>query len=434
MCHPVAKMGKIELLTEKEKNKIIEQNENGAKKALRMIGFAYAELQPNEINFSIKSHEKNLTYLGLCGIIDPPRNEVKEAIKLAHQAGIMIYILTGDHGLTAQAIGEKIGLEGRVITGEELEQTSDDTLINLRRNKAPIIFARVSPEDKLRVVSLLKQNGEVVAVTGDGVNDAPALKRADIGIAMGIAGTDVTKEAANMVLADDSFSTIVSAIKEGRTIYENLKKFIMFIFSSNIGELVLIFLAIILGYGTPLTAIMILLINTATDILPALALGVEPSEISYMFASPRNPKEKILEKYFIARLFFIGAVIGVTSLIAYIIGLQYYSPKIATMLAFAVVIIAQFFNAYNARSATESAFKKPCSNPYLVVAILASLALIIAILEIPFFEEHLDMDALSFAQWLIAFGLASLTLFAEELRKLFVRNFIKTSSKKYGSA
>lgn len=434
MCTSMATSGKIESLTEKEKNKIIEQNENGAKKALRMIGFAYAELTQNETNFSIKAHEKNLIYLGLCGIIDPPRAEVKEAIKLAHQAGIMIYILTGDHGLTAQAIGEKIGLEGRVITGEELAQTSDETLLGLLKNKTKIIFARVSPEDKLRVVSLLKQNEEIVAVTGDGVNDAPALKRADIGIAMGIAGTDVTKEAANMVLADDSFSTIVSAIQEGRTIYENLRKFVMFIFSSNIGELVLIFLAIILGYGTPLTAIMILLINIATDILPALALGVEPCKISYMLRPPRNPKEKILEKYFIARLFFIGTIIGVTALIAYAIGLRYYSQNIAAMISFAMVIIAQFFNAYNARDPIESAFKKPFSNPYLIAAILTSLTLIIAILEIPFFEKHLDLDKLNFTQWLIAFGLASITLFAEELRKLFVRSFIKTSSKKYGSA
>ncbi len=410
------------------RDQIQKINEEGAANALRMIAFAYREItEKNDGPYTIENVEKNLTYLGMVGIIDPPRDEVAHAIELAQKAGIRIYILTGDHGLTAKAIGEKIGLikpdiAHRVITGDELKITSDENLKALFASRTPAIFARVSPEDKLRVVSLLKDMGEIVAVTGDGVNDAPALKRADIGIAMGITGTDVSKEAANMVLADDSFSTIVVAIQEGRTIYENLKKFIMYIFSSNVGELMVIFAAMILGLKSPLSAIMILIINVGTDVFPALALGLEESKEAYMERSPRNPSDKILQKTFVSRIFFLGTLVGVTSFAAYIIGLQYYSVETAMTLTFTTLVLGQMFNTFSSRDTRESAFKHPFSNLYLLTAIAFSLALIIAAVHLPALQHYLETTPLTREQWLLSAGLGFLVLIGEEIRKLIIRS------------
>ncbi len=420
--------GRGENLSESDRKKILATNEEGAERALRMIGFAYREIENSEKSYpSLTDTEKNLTYLGMVGIIDPPREEVPNAIELARKAGIRIYILTGDHGLTAKAIGEKIGLVAkniphRIITGDELKTTSDENLRALFTQKTPAIFARVSPEDKLRIVGLLKEIGEIVAVTGDGVNDAPALKRADIGIAMGIAGTDVSKEAANMVLADDSFSTIVTAIQEGRTIYENLKKFIIYIFSSNIGELFVIFSTMIIGLKSPLSAIMILIINVGTDVFPALALGLEKSKDTYMTKPPRHPTDKILQKDFTTRIFFIGTLIGVTSLIAYMIGLKYYSQEVGMSLTFATLVIGQMFNTFSSRDPEESGFKKPFSNPYLLTAIAFSILLIIAALHLPLLQHYLETTPLTGEQWLISAGLGSLVLIGEEIRKLITRS------------
>lgn len=426
VCTKISFKGSVDTLSEHEHEKILKENEEGAKNALRMIAFAYKDLGPsgdtNE-KYTINETEKDLIYIGMCGIIDPARPEVSEAIELTHKAGIQVYILTGDHGLTAKAIADSIGLHSdNIITGEELQRTSDEKILDCFTKKIPTIFARVSPEDKLRIVSLLKDKGEIVAVTGDGVNDAPALKRADIGIAMGIAGTDVSKEAANMVLVDDSFYTIVAAIQEGRTIYENLKKFIMYIFSSNIGELFVIFGAIILRLPMPLTAIMMLLINIGTDMFPALALGVEPSKKSYMETKPRNPEEKILRADFIKRMTFIGIVIGVTSLTAYIIGLYFYTQEIAMTLTYVTLVIAQLFNAYNARSTVESAFIKPFENGYLVGAIILSALIAIATIHIPFLQQYLKTTPLDISQWALVLSLGAVTLFAEEIRKYFVRH------------
>lgn len=408
-------------INKEDLEKAEKDNENGAAKALRMIAFAYKELDEAENKtkkYNIEEMEKNLIYLGMCAISDPPRPEVALSISLARKAGIRVYIVTGDHGLTAKAVAKNIGLSAdTVITGAELQTTSDEKLLKLLKSKTPIIFARVSPQDKLRIVGLLKDMGEIVAVTGDGVNDAPALKRADIGIAMGIAGTDVSKEAANMVLSDDSFATIVTAIQEGRTIYENLKKFILYIFSSNIGELVVIFGAIILGLPVPLTAIMLLLVNVGTDVLPALALGVEPSKNSYMEANPRNPTEKILRGAFVKRMAFIGSIIGIASLAAYLIGRRFYSQETAMTLTYATLVIAQLFNAYNARSATLSAFAKPFENLYLLGAIILSGAITVSTIHLPILQQYLQTTTLTLNQWLLALGLGCITLIAEEIRK-----------------
>jgi Ca2+-transporting ATPase len=430
VCSSVLRGADTQKLSDKDRASILETNESGAKSALRMIGFAYRELTENE-TYTIDHIEKELSYVGMVGMMDPPREEVKEAIKIARTAGIRIIILTGDHALTAKAIGEKIGLikadeEHYLMTGEKLDQTSDTELLEILGKKVPMIFARVSPENKLRVVELLKKLGEIVAVTGDGVNDAPALKRADIGIAMGIAGTDVTKEAANMVLTDDSFSTIVVAIQEGRTIYENLKKFLIYMFSGNTGELFVIFAAILLGYKEPLTATIILLVNVGTDILPALALGMEPTKLEYMANAPRNPSERILNRSFTRRLFFLGGLVGITSLAAYIIGNGTYGHQIGVSMTYATLVIGQMLNAYSSRDSVNSAFKKPFSNPFLIGAIAISIGFTVATIQLPLFQHYLETTDLNATQWLIVVGLSIFTLLAEEVRKAVVRTRIST--------
>src|SRR5690606_31914479 len=280
---------KVETMTPEWRKKLLKANEGMALEALRVIGFAYRKLAEADLKKERHLLEHDLVFVGMAGMIDPPREEVKHAVASCHKAGIRTIVITGDHGLTAKAIGQQIGLaneQTKVITGAELNEMTDETLdqvlVSENQQKdiasTSIIFSRVSPEHKRRIVDRLKLMGEVVAVTGDGVNDAPALKRADLGIAMGITGTEVSKETANMILLDDSFASIVSAVEEGRKIYANLKKFTWFIFSTNIGELVLVFTAILFQIPAPLTAVLILAINVGTDIFPAIALGVDHAE------------------------------------------------------------------------------------------------------------------------------------------------------------
>lgn len=426
---------------------MIEESETMANNALRCLAFGYRKLTPHEIEHLKKRQkvprekiEQNLEFLGITGMIDPPREEVKHAVEMAKLAGIKVYIITGDHGLTARAIAKEIGLfheknHHRIIEGDELDNIADKELYQLLKDKElEIIFARVNPEHKLRIVSALKHLKEVVAVTGDGVNDAPALKRADIGVAMGITGTDVSKEASNMILNDDSFSTIVVAIQEGRTIYENLKKFIFFIFSSNIGEVFMIFMAIMLNLPMPLTAILILVINLATDILPAIALGIEPTEKDVMKQKPRHTTDKILNKHFIQRFLFIGASIGTIVTLFYLWVLasnpgipvpfneeSIEATHIITM-NFVLLTMIQMANAINARSDHRSIFKtKFFSNPKLIIAIISSILLTIAIVYVPFFQKYLHTAPLSFQDWAVI-TLASLSIIAlEECRKLLLR-------------
>jgi Ca2+-transporting ATPase len=408
-------------LADDERKKIESQNEEGAHEAMRMMAFACKKIE-NAEGMTKEQAEQNLTFIGLCGMMDPPREEVPEAVKIAKQAGIMIYIVTGDHGLTAQAIGKKIGLETEtVMTGTELEKTPDRKLLDIFAKKQPLIFARVSPQDKLRIVSLLKENNEVVAVTGDGVNDAPALKRADIGIAMGITGTDVAKEASSMVLSDDSFGSIVAAIQEGRTIYENLKKFILYIFSSNMGELVVIFTAMLLGLKMPLTAIMILIINIGTDVLPALALGVEKGKTAYMKKPPRDPKKKILNHYFVVRMCFLGMVIGLSAIAAYLWGLRFGNEKTAMTMTYVTLILSQMLNVCNARDSRESVLKQSFNNSFLIGAIAISIAITVATVHLPLAQAYIGTVSLAAKEWLIAIGISAFTFIAEETRKYFFR-------------
>lgn len=440
--------GKPVPFSPEDKKRFLKQNEAMANRALRVLAFAYREITPEEVEEFKKTHtfkkedvEKNLIFAGLAGMIDPPRPDVRAAVALAQKAHLRIYIITGDHGLTAQAIAKQLTIisderEHKVITGVELNKLSDEEVSkDLANRDLDIIFARVSPEHKLRIVKLLKKQREIVAVTGDGVNDAPALKKADIGIAMGITGTDVSKEASNMVLADDSFATIITAIKEGRTIYDNLKKFVYYIFSCNIGELVTVFAAIALNLPAPLTAILILAIDLGTDVLPAVALGVDPSEPGIMEKKPRDPNEKIMNRRFVGRYVFMGLTIGAIVMGIYILTLYRYGWSWgehltdenftylkASTSAFALLIIIQMVQAFNSRSEKNSIFRLGLfSNMWLLGAILISLILTIIMVEVPFLQHYLKTTSLSGEDWGIIIGSSLLVLLIEEVRKILLR-------------
>ncbi|MBU1992701.1 MAG: cation-transporting P-type ATPase [Patescibacteria group bacterium] len=438
-CKYILVNGKKKKLDAKTKKELIAKNEEMAKRALRVLAFAYKDIEKQKKKYSKDELEENLTFIGLAGMIDPPRPEVKHAIEMAKKAGIRTYIVTGDHGLTAHAIAKEIGLadnKTRIITGDEFEKISKRDLKKLLKDKGrSIIFARSKPEHKLRIVECLKELGEIVAVTGDGVNDAPALKRSDIGIAMGITGTDVSREAANMVLADDSYSTIVTAIEEGRKIYSNLKKFVFYIFSCNVGELLTVFTGIILGLPAPLTAVLILAVDLGTDVLPAIALGIDPVEAGIMDKPPRNQKQKIMEGAFVKRFLFLGLTIGIVVIGTFIWtltsngwqwGQSLSSDSLvyvkASTMAFVILVIIQMINAFNARSETRSVFKPGMKRNYkLVGAIIISIILTVAFVEVPFLQEFLRTTSLSLKEWGVIVVASLFVLVAEETRKLFVR-------------
>ncbi len=454
ICNRVVMKSRVMKMDHETKERFMGKNTEMAKQALRGLAFAYRELTREEVaeiergNISALNKntvETNLVFLGLTGMIDPPRPEVKEAVDQSHLAGIRTYIITGDYGLTAEAIARQLNIIGtrkhEIITGENLNDLSDKALSDKLGNRnLDIIFARVSPEHKLRIVKILKSLGEIVAVTGDGVNDAPALKRADIGIAMGISGTDVSKEASNMVLADDSYSTIVTAVKEGRTIYENLKKFVFYMFSCNFAELVTIFAAILMGIPPALTAILILCVDLGTDVLPAVALGIDPSEPGIMEKPPRNPKEKIMNVEFTRRFVFLGIIMGIIVMAVYIWTLHRYGWSFgqaitsdnatylkASTTAFVLLIVIQMVNAFNSRSATNSVFRLGIfSNLFLVGAILISLITTFVFVEIPFMQEYLHTTDLNLTDWGIVLASSLSVLLIEETRKLFVRRRIVT--------
>ncbi len=430
ICTKVLIDGKEVDMTEEHRKAIMKKNDTMAAKALRVLAFAQ-----KEIHSAVESEnqaEEKMVFIGLTGMIDPPRPEVKEAVRLCERAGIRIIIITGDYGQTALAIGKNIGIakfDTPLISGDELENMSDEKLKKALSGKGSVIFARIKPEHKLRVVEVLKTLGHIVAVTGDGVNDAPALKRADIGVAMGISGTEVSKEAANMILTDDSFASIVTAVSEGRGIYENLKKFIWFILSCNIGEVLTIFLSIIMFLPSPLSAILILAINMGTDVLPALALGIEKKEQYIMNLPPRNPKKRILQKKFIIRMFGMGMLVSIIVIGVYVWMLAKQGwvfgtfPEESSIMqiravtaAFVTLVLTQLFNALNARSERTSIVKLPV-NLHLLGALAISVTLVIGITEIPILQTLFKTSGLTMIEWLVVTLSSSIILIAEELRK-----------------
>ncbi|ACL70941.1 calcium-transporting P-type ATPase, PMR1-type [Halothermothrix orenii] len=401
--------GKVKDLDDNVREEIVKQNKEYASQALRVLAVAYKPLD-GENNLHIDNVEKGLIFLGLMGMIDPPRREVADSVKLCKQAGIRPVMITGDYSLTARAIAEELGIYkngDKIITGSELEDMNPEEL--KEAVSLTTVYARVSPHHKSKIVQALKDSNEVVAMTGDGVNDAPALKKADIGVAMGITGTDVAKEAADMVLTDDNFASIVSAVEEGRGIYSNIKKFIHFLLSCNVGEIITLFLAIIVGLPRPLIPIQILWVNLVTDGFPALALGVDPAAPDLMEKPPRDPDEGVFAGKMGVNIISQGLFIGLLTLVIFFLGLHYFSLPVGQTMAFATLSFSQLIQALNARSREYSLFRLGIlTNKYLILAIMISGLLQLGVMFIPFLQAAFKVIPLTGTQWLIVL-LASLT-------------------------
>jgi Ca2+-transporting ATPase len=383
-------------LTPERRTVIVSEAEAMAKRALRVLGIAMKE------GVSIDAVEDGLVFLGVIGMIDPPRPEAKQAVSVCQDAGIRVMMITGDHPITAEAIAREIGIlkKGRTVTGATLAEMNADQLA--AEIDGIDVFARVSPEHKLTIVGALQKLGHVVAMTGDGVNDAPALKKADIGVAMGITGTDVAKEAAAMVLTDDNFASIVAAVEEGRGIFGNIKKYLMFLLSSNIGEICIMGVASAMGLPLPLTAVQILYVNLATDGLPALALAFDPPEADLMRRPPRDPRRGILTRRILTLLLTGGLWSTVVNLAVFIWALRSGLPvEEAMTLTFVTLIFIQFFKAYSFRSDVHTTFLRPFANGWLNLSILAEFLLIIACIYLPFLQHALGTYPLSWTDWAV---------------------------------
>ncbi len=370
------------LLLDREKTALIEQkNAEMANSALRVLGFAYRELG-EELSGNL---EQNLVFLGLAGMIDPPRPEAKQAVKICRSASIKTVMITGDHKLTACAVAEKIGIyhDGdMVVTGRQLDSISDEELAK-NVNKITV-FARVSPEHKLRIVRAFKKTGSIVAMTGDGVNDAPAVKEADIGVSMGVTGTDVTKQAADVILLDDNFATLVSAVEEGRVIYSNIRKFIRYLLSCNVGEVLTMFLGMIMGMPTILLPIQILIVNLVTDGLPAIALGLEPPESGIMKKRPRKQDESVFSGGLMFKIVFRGIIIALTTLAAFTsVYKQTGSIDSARTGAFLTLVLTQLLHVFECKSEGKSIFSVPYfNNIRLIGAVMISMAVVFAVIYV----------------------------------------------------
>lgn len=448
LCSKIEINGNIEDLDQQKLQEIMKSNDIYAKRALRVLAIAYRNLTDLKEEYSIENVEKDLVFLGLAAMIDPPRPEVEAAVKECFKAGIKIIMITGDYGLTADAIARKIGIikgESRIILGTDLEKMSEEELGKVVKLDN-IIFARVSPEHKMKIAQALKKNGHTVAMTGDGVNDAPALKTADIGIAMGISGTDVAREAADMILTDDNFASIVNAIEEGRAVFENLRKFINYILTSNIPEAVPFIMMVIFKIPLPLTVMQILAIDLGTDLLPSLALAAEPPEPGIMNKLPRPKNERLLTgKNLIKAYLFLGPVEAAVAMIAFLIvyydngitfaklrqiganPVNYVNDRVyqtATTANHAAIIMSQIGNAFAWRSNYESVFKIGFfKNKLLFWGILGEIIIINALIYIPRLNNVFNHYPLSWNYWLIVIAFIPSVLIVEELRKLIVRYF-----------
>lgn len=400
-CTKIEVAGQIRNLTEKDRQKILQAQDGFAKKALRVLGFAYTSGKT----------ERNLIFLGLQGMIDPPREGVKEAIAQCESAGIRVVMITGDHLLTAQAIAKEIAIVGKSISGEELDKLTNEQFASEVGQIA--VYARVNPEHKIKIIKALKAHGHQVAMTGDGVNDAPALKAADIGVAMGITGTDVAKEASDMILLDDHFATIVSAIKEGRAIFDNIRKFVNYLLSSNIMEVMVISLAVILGGGhLPLLPIHLLWINLVTDGLPALALGVDPPRKNIMNLSPQRFREEIVGGRFLGPLIVVSVLLTAAILAIFLIYEK--DPIYEQTMVFSAIVFYEMLRII----AIRSEYKLPFfSNKFLILAIAGSLILHLMILYLPVsfagvtLQELFKVQPLNLYDWTLLLGVGIFLLF-----------------------
>lgn len=428
-CNQVYHNGTLINMTKQHMNQILSLNQDLTRQALRVIAVAFKPLsgfspfaEASKLKIQLES---DLVFVGLIGMIDPPRPEVRQSVLTCKYAGIKPVMITGDHIQTACAIGKSLDIisrDSQALSGEALDRLSDKELSqNINRYG---VFARVSPEHKVRLVKAFQRNGNIVAMTGDGVNDAPALKSADIGCAMGITGTDVAKNAADMILEDDNFATIVSAVSEGRGIYENIKKAVHFLLSSNIGEIMTIFVAILFNLPTPLVAVQLLWVNLVTDSLPAVSLGVDPVDRDIMKRQPIPPDKGIFADGLWLKIIIEGFMIGSLALLAYVLGckfLPFSSLILGRTMCFGVLSLSQLFHSFNIRS-EHSIFKIGVfSNQKLVLSFIICTIMQVSVISIPALSHIFDVIPLLPYQWMIVFGLAAMPILLVELQKSFNR-------------
>ncbi len=419
-CISIDLGGKVEALTDEKRQEILSVNQNFAESALRVIGSAYREMSAVDTSFE---SENDLIFTGLVGMIDPPREEAKAAIDVCKKAGIQVKMITGDHKITATAIGRQLGIvegEAVAVEGRAISEMDDSQLRECV--KTTNVFARVSPEHKVRLVDAVRANGNIAAMTGDGVNDAPSLKHADIGIAMGITGTDVSKEAADMILTDDNFASIVKAVSEGRTIYSNIRKVVGFLLSCNIGEILVIFLAMVGNLPVPLVAIQLLAINLITDAFPAFALGMEKEEAGVMNRPPRDPAEPIVDRKMSIAVGIQSVFLAVGTLGSFLYGLYVHNDlEVARTCAFLTLVLGELLRAYSARSEKTSVFRmKVFENSYLNKCVLFSVIFLIATIYVPFLNPVFSTVPLILDEIVVAFVLAFIPMLGGELAKKVV--------------
>ena len=445
ICNKTVVNGNVQELAGENLRQVEEKIRELANEGLRMIAVAYKEL-PESSSLKGRDIERDMILVGLAGMKDPARPEVKEAVRLAKQAGIKIVIITGDYGPTAEIIAEEVGIVGsegcRIIRGVDLETMSDSDIVE-HAKKGDVIFARVSHEQKLRIVSVLKKHGDIVAVTGDGANDAPSLKEADIGIAMGASGTDVAREASDMILLDDSFASIVKAVESGRTIYENLKKFIVYVFSHNWAELVPFVLYVLLDIPLPLLVVQVLAIDLIIDVIPSLALSREPPEAGIMQEPPRSVKERLFSREVFMRSLYVGLIIAAGAMYgcisAWSAGGWHWGMQLpdnsavylkGTTMTFAGIVVAQVGNVLACRTNRVSLFKtSPRSNKWIWIGIAAQLFIISVLIYVPLMQRFFGTTAIGLMDWAYLGLLAVIVVFAEEIRKLFARKLAPNSHK-----
>jgi Ca2+-transporting ATPase len=420
-CTAIEENGLKRSLAAADKERILKANGDLANKAMRVLAVAYREVAAGE-KIKAEAIESNLIFTGLIAMIDPAREEVKKAIAECKTAGIRTVMITGDHKNTAVAIAKDLGFfekDSLAFTGEELDRLNEDEFRS-EIEKIPV-YARVSPENKLRIVRAWRARNEVVAMTGDGVNDAPAVKEADIGVAMGITGTDVTKEVSDMVITDDNFASIVAAVEEGRGIYDNIKKFVHYLLSCNTGEILVMFISSLIGWPIPLLPIHILWVNLVTDGLPALALGVDPVDPNIMQRPPRRPDEKVVTKQRAFLMLAQGAFIAFCSLLSFsfVLFIEKEGLARARTAAFIVLACSQLFHSYNCRSMSESLFKLGIfTNKKLILATSVSFLLQMAVVYLPFLQKVFKTEALGLFDWVLVLVISSFPLWAIEIVKM----------------
>jgi len=439
LCNQISVENTVREFTSDEKDEVTKIHDEMASDGLRILAMAYKELSNDFKDYDPYVVEKDMIFTGMMAMHDPPRPEIRQAVEKCHQAGIRIIMITGDYGLTARAIAKEVGIisgDCTIIKGKKLDEMTDSEVVGIIKSKGNVIFARAVPEHKMRIASILEEEEEIVAMTGDGVNDAPALRKADIGVAMGITGTDVAKEASDMVLTDDNFATIVSAIKEGRTIYENIRKFITYIFAHETAEILPFVLMVVLKIPLPITVMQILAIDLGTDTLPALALGMGPSESDVMKRPPRSHEERLLNLPVIFRGYvYLGSIEALLVISGYFWvlfsggwqwgdNLLFTDPLYlkATTMVFVGIVCAQIGNLLACQTTRMSSFKLGLfKNKWILRGILFEIVVILAIVYIPYLQDIFGTTSLGINDWLYVITFVPIMLFADELRKYWIK-------------